>query len=298
VELYQKSTYGEYMSTQISGVSSASLPTASSSTVNQTSTGGESEFQQLLQTMLQADSNGKVNEEQLFSAIINERLTSNVGEDAAERYRQLFTEMQEDMTRADGYVPVEAAANQALNGLVAEGVISGEEAGTIQGQAFTAAQLDDKMGTLYDSQGSTVAVMLVNLALETAESTLNELDDGTISANSSQDDVEGAGESAETQGTFIGGDGFLYKPVSESNGNLVILLPAYMQGEVTSVELLDSEGNSIESGDSSGPYEDGRPLFRFNDAGSGYPDNMTVQVQLASGEVKEYTIPDSAKRWE
>jgi hypothetical protein len=286
------------MSTEISGVSSASLPTASSSAVSQTSSGGESNFQQLLNTMLQADSEGKVNEEQLFSAIINERLTSNVGEEAAERYRQLFTEMQEQMTRADGYVPVEAAANQAINGLVSEGVISGEQAGTIQGQAFTAAQLDSNLGMLYDSRGSTISVMLVNLALETAESTLKGLDEGTISATSYEDDVEGAGESAEGQGTFSGGDGFLYKPVSESNGNLVILLPSYMQGDVASVQLLDSEGNSIESGDSYGPYEDGRPLFRFNDTGSGYPDNMTVQVMLASGDVKEYTIPDSAKRWE
>ncbi len=286
------------MSTQISGVSSASLSTASTSAISQTGSGGESNFQQLLNTMLQADSSGKVNEEQLFSAIINERLTSNVGEEAAARYRELFTEMQEEMTRADGYVPVEAAANQAINGLVTEGLISGEEAGTIQGQAFTAAQLDVNMGTLYDSRGSTVAVMLVNLALETAENTLKGLDDGTISASSYQDDVEGAEGSVEGQGTFIGGDGFLYKPVSESNGNLVILLPTYMQGDITSVQLLDSEGNSIESGDSYGPYEDGRPLFRFNDTGSGYPDNMTVQIQLASGDVKEYIIPDSAQRWE
>jgi hypothetical protein len=285
------------MSSQISSIDNAALASVSNAAVTQKSSGDKSAFQQMLNSMLQTDSGGQVNEEQLFSAIINERLTTQAGEDAASEYRKMFAEFQQEMQRADGYIPVEDAANMALEGLVEKGMISQEQFETVQNQAFTAAQIDGNSNALYDSRGTTVAVTLINMALQSAEETINGLADGTITPSGYGTVSDSVSKAGEGNGTFVGGDGFLYKPVSESNGNLVILLPSSMQGSVASINLLDGAGNSLETGQSYGPYDDGRPLFRFGRTGAAYPDNLTVQVNLSSGDVKEYTIPDSAKRW-
>lgn len=251
-------------------------------------------FEQLLNTMLKPDSAGKVNEEQMYSAVINERLTNLVGEDAAERYQTLLAEMQIAMQRGDGFVPVEQAADAALEQLTREGVVSKEQAALVAEQAFRAAQIDNNHNLLYDSLGTTSAVTAINSAIIAANAVIEGKDPTGIAGS-----VQGSsGDAIESSGSFVGGDGFLFKPVSESNGNLVILLPSHMQEEAASVYLVDQSGNQIEKGQSYGPYDDGRPLFRFDSPGKSYPENLTVQIHMDTGELKEYTIPDPEMRWE
>jgi hypothetical protein len=276
--------------------SAAAPSTANLST--QTGSTQSSSFEEMLNTILQADSNGQVNEEQLFAAVINERISTKKGEEAASAYRELFTSYQQELQWENGYVPVEQAAGKALEGLVEQGILMQSEAESINAQAFKAAQIDDKTDILYDSLGSTVAVTLVDLAIQSAEKETNLFDSGQKDAGSMPINTSYIGSTNEgTAGTFQGGDGFLYKPVSESTGNLVILLPASMKGDVASLDLVDSSGEVLESGDTNATYEDGRPIFRFNEPGSAYPDGLVVRVTMDDGTTKEYTIPDSAKRW-
>jgi hypothetical protein len=286
------------MINQINGISESLLSLPPDSARSISSNSGATDFQKMLQSMLEPDSQGQVNEEQLYSAIINERITSSIGEEAAARYRSLFDENRMNMQRVDGYIPVEAAANSALDVMVADGLIDSSARESIKEQAFTAAQLDNNKNALYDSRGESIAVTLVNLAIESAEQAITGIENGTVVPGGEAAGNFQLADSSGEPGLFQGGDGFLFKPVSESNGNLVILLPSHLQGDVSGISLIDSTGMIIENGQSRGPYEDGRPLFRFDRPGGGYPDNLTVQVRLESGGVKEYTIPDSAKRWE
>lgn len=59
-------------------------------------------FQAALNEMLSPDSHGQVNEEQLFAALINERLTSMKGTEAAEEFEKRYRVQQKEFQRADG----------------------------------------------------------------------------------------------------------------------------------------------------------------------------------------------------
>ncbi len=95
--------------------------------------------------------------------------------------------------------------------------------------------------------------------------------------------------------------GFLWKPVSENNGKLVILLPQSLTGKVQSTSIHSSlppgSTNMIESGKFSGDTHNGnRAHFRFSKPGDSYPDNAYVVAQLKDGTYTTFQINDSGRR--
>lgn len=83
--------------------------------------------------------------------------------------------------------------------------------------------------------------------------------------------------------------GFLWKPVSESTGNLVVLLPPGQKGPVT---ITDANGN-VHTGTFTGVANGGREHYRFPQAGSSYGQNATVTYGNVS-----VTIADGGSRYE
>lgn len=269
-----------------------------------------SSFQAILSSLLPgAGSSGtKVNEEQLFSALLEERLTTLKGTELASTYNQYFEDHKSQMTTADGYIPVETAAREALRDLVEDGSLTMEEAEEIHAQAFQAAQFDSNKGALYDSFGTTMAVTLVEMAMQSSSAMMASFDSGELDAGRlsldfvqesgpAQFDKTNAGSASGQSTDFIGGDGFLFKPVSEKDGHLVVLLPATMSGEIADVSLVDDSGQVIESGDAFEDFEDGRPVFRFDQAGESYPSNITVTVTMTDGSEKQYNIANPSQRY-
>lgn len=283
----------------------------------QGSQGGD--FDAMLKSMLSPDAANNINEEELFAALIHERVATLKGEEAAAEYQKAFESSKQANTRADGYVNVEQAANDALSGLVGQGLLTEEEAGKVRSDSFAAAQLDDKHDVLYDGRGSgddpTIAVMEMEAALLQARTTLQQLESGEIVSeltdpSTETTDASGTESSLGTEGnemispegtTIDGEGGFLFKPESD-RGELVVLLPSGLADQVMSVVLRDAEGNEIEQGVSSGyanPDVGGeREHFRFSQPGSEYPENVTVAVTLADGSVKEYSIPNPSERYD
>ena len=98
-----------------SGTTQGLSTTASSST--------NSSFQAMLSQLLTPDQ-GQINEEQLYSALISERLSSKKGENLATAYQSLFAANKSTMTRSDGYVPIEQAAATSLSQMVNSGLLS------------------------------------------------------------------------------------------------------------------------------------------------------------------------------
>lgn len=283
----------------VSGKTSTSI----SSTAKRATSQGAS-FEDMLKSLMQQDSKGKIDEEQLYAALINERLTTKIGADAGSTYQNLLKTYKHDLQWENGYVPVEQSAGKALQELVDQGVLDRAEAESINAQAFKAAQLDDNTAALYDSLGSTVAVGLLDLAIQSAREVTASFDSGgeeagtvAIRTDFINSPADGRGSGISDSASFVGGNGFLYKPVSESNGNLVVLLPSSMRRNVQLVQLLDSSKNILETGDAKDAFEDGRPIFRFDKPGASYPDGLVVRVSLDNGEMKEYKIPDSSKRY-
>ncbi len=274
----------------------------------------EGSFEANLRSFLPANSDGMVNEEELFAAVIRERIQSLHGEEAATQYQEFLDKQKQNHTRADGYVFVEDAANAALSDMVAAGTLSAEEAGTVKSESFKAAQLDDNHEKLYDGRGSdtdaTIAVADMESALLAARAMIEKIENGEVDAETTpvadETSVGGSTGSAPSGGSTItpegnnvdGADGFVYKPESEKNGNLVILLPAQMAGEVAELLLKDENGNEVENGQDYGYANGGRQHFRFDKPGADYPSNLTVEVRMSDGSIVEYKIPNPSERYD
>ena len=92
--------------------------------------------------------------------------------------------------------------------------------------------------------------------------------------------------------------GFIWKPKSDSNGNLVILLPPELSAQESQVSVVSPEGKTLASGKMGGIGNGNRRHFRFDRPGSSFPDGSTVVVKLADGTVKTVKIANTAERKE
>lgn len=101
-------------------------------------------------------------------------------------------------------------------------------------------------------------------------------------------------------GTLLGKTGgFLWKPTSDKNGDLVILLPKKLTGKVQEVRVLSPDGKkSLAKGKYSGVGNGDREHFRFSKPGSGYPDGSIVYIKLEDGTTRHVKISDTSRRIE
>lgn len=287
------------------------------------------DFSAQLSRLLSPDPANNINEEELYAALIEERLGASHGAEAAQAFADTFAAKKSEMARGDGYVPVEDAANAALQSLVAAGTVSADEAGAISDQAFKAAQLDDNLSALYDSRGHgddpTIATMTMEAALSKARDALEALGvnvagstsdetsenvtegdpDAITTSATSETDTDSNAEKIVPTGSSVDGQGrgFLFKPESE-RGELVILTPAILANQIDSLILKDLDGNELERGTSSGYANPGsggegeREHWRFSKPGASYGKDIVVEVTMKNGEVTRYEIPDPSKRYD
>lgn len=128
---------------------------------------------------------------------------------------------------------------------------------------------------------------------------------GEAPADSVEDSVIGSG-GAETADPVAYGlinprklDGFLWKPVSDSDGKLVILLPTTMKGRVRSVRILSPNGAEVIARGRSTGYANGdRQHFRFTKKGAHFPDGALVSIVGFGGTERRLKIPDTGRRIE
>ena len=116
------------------------------------------------------------------------------------------------------------------------------------------------------------------------------------------DDDDDDGGNHEVRSANDGPEGFLWKPISESNGRLVILLPNEFRGRVRGVAIHAGDppnaGNKIEDGTFAGDTHNGRrPHFRFSRSGGGYGQNIFAVGYFADGTIS-WPIPNGASRWD
>lgn len=90
--------------------------------------------------------------------------------------------------------------------------------------------------------------------------------------------------------------GFLWKPVSDSDGNLAILLPPRMTGKVVAVRVLSPDGQVLEEGRHGGVGNGGREHFRFKRPGGAFPPNCQVQILMKDGSQQTIPIPNPGVR--
>ena len=291
----------------------------------------ESDFEKLLRGLVKVNQENKVSEEALFAGVVRERIAKLKGEDAAKDYDTLLDKAKGAATHGD-FVALEEAAKTALKEMRSQSKLSAEEADQIYSESFAASQLDGNANALYDDRGgtgdSTIAVETMEAALlaartmvekfdskeqEASKRSLDEASAGKGSAATSSvaasivgsaaaasSDASAVADSTTPQGTTVdGANGFLFKPVAESNGNLAILAPEALKGLVDSVVLKDLAGNEVEKGTSTGYGDAGtREKFSFTKPGGSYSKDLTVEIHMQDGSVKTYLIPDPSKRYD
>jgi len=280
------------------------------------------EFDKLLSANLAPDKANKVSEEELFAAVVRERIEALKGKDVAEQFSSALEKEKSALKKPDGFVPMEQATLNALKGLVADKKITAEEGSQVYSEAFSAAQLDDNKSALFDSRGGvgdpTVAMATLETALKQARSVIEKLSKGETtldlkslekaSANGKTDAVANViNNSALTSGDFTpngtvfdGPEGFLFKPITNNEGKLAILLGREVTGGVSKVVIKDSTNKILEEAllQTAGIKETGREKWNFQKRGADYPKNITVEVTLAGGQIQRYQIPDPSKRYD
>lgn len=95
------------------------------------------------------------------------------------------------------------------------------------------------------------------------------------------------------------GGGFLWKPVSESSGTLMILLPPQYTGSIGTVFVASSDGSVIEVGSFVGIFNGGRAHYRFTSSGAAYGSGVYAVADLADGiTTHHWYIPNGGTRTE
>jgi hypothetical protein len=290
------------------------------STAQSSSDSGSSDFGAYVTKALTKNGETDTNEEAVFSALVRHGVSSRGDSNALAKLEERMEKHARILERKVGYSSDEKAAKFALRDLVRNKLISKDEATELYSKAFSAAQLDSDTEALSDGIGgngstasasveSVVGSLEAKMAALTAAasaytkrnlgegSTRSALDiDGTSFADLATQAVLGSGTTSSSP--VDGANGFLFKPISDTQGKLVILTPEELTGRVTGVILKDSSGNVLEKGSSGGVGNGGREHFRYTKPGSQYPSNLVVEVQLAGGGSKTYSIPDPSKRYD
>jgi hypothetical protein len=83
---------------------------------------------------------------------------------------------------------------------------------------------------------------------------------------------------------------FLWKPVADNGGKLVILLPANINATTCTV---NGEGPAAYTGRGNG----NRQHFRFRKKGADYGANVQVIATLSGGGTRAWTVPNGGTRW-
>lgn len=283
-----------------------------------------------LQQMFGSRLSNRVNEEQLFTGLVHNRLQKLVGPDAAHAFQEKF--QQEMQKNSQG--SVEGAALKSLKGLVKDGTISSEQGDRIYSQAFAGAQLDDNHKALFDSKGDTQATAATAQASKKAFDHMAKYDLGldqaparslqqakptgghrrsslSGSAGSSTAKPSGRGEKPTDPSTLAkpnvnqptrtgtkidGPNGFLFKPQSDSTGKLAIHLPKELAGKVDNVVVKDASGKVLDNSSVTGNGNGDRDLFRFKKQGGDYGNNLTIEARLKDGSIRTWAIGDGSAR--
>lgn len=93
-------------------------------------------------------------------------------------------------------------------------------------------------------------------------------------------------------------EGFLWKPISEKDGKLAILLPPHLTGKVKGVRIIAPDGKTtIGRGSAAGVGNGDREHFRFSKPGSHFPDGCKVEITLNDGTKRLIEIPETGERY-
>lgn len=288
-------------------------------------------FEDFMKSALAGTGKTQVSEEELFASLVEQRI-GEVSPEAATFYATEKAKLMGTMLTPGGHVPMEDVALAALNATVASGAITEADGMRINGEAFAGAQLDSDLENLFDDKGGegdpTIAVASIEEAMGKLKLFMDSMKAGTLTAvdralsvGSTGQQIKaaasaasgaaagevgssdtGASSSVTGSQSMDGGGGFVWKPVSESDGKLAVVLPKALSGAVDRVEihssLPPSDATKLAEGNFKGDANGGRPHFRFSKPGADFGDNVHVVAFKNDGTTVTWDIGDGGKRYD
>jgi hypothetical protein len=145
-------------------------------------------------------------------------------------------------------------------------------------------------------------VVTTLLQLYGKESSDSSVQGGSTSKNPSHEpSLQHCGEtiqkSVPTGSTLHKSGEFLWKPKSDKDGKLAILLPSALEGQVDSVSVISPSG-TVSTGKYAGVGNGSREHFRFTRPGGDFQDGSKVVITMKDGSLKEVQISDSSARYQ
>jgi hypothetical protein len=263
----------------------------------------------------------KVDEERLAAEIIGSSLQVKNPAVATQYYIQLNKSLPSNRNSYEG------AFQDSLKELVSKKILTQDEAKTSLALGYKLAQLDENKNLLYDGirgdknnpQDQTIAVATTGSALKKVQAILTVGTTPTSTAPSTiptkptspvvetpstipTTPVTPSQPTAPVSGSVLESSAIeklLWKPESDSDKKLVVLLPASWSGKVQKVDLIESEsGKVIETGKYSGIGNGEREHYRFQKSGSQYNKKVALLITYKDGDTKKMSIASPDKRSE
>lgn len=266
----------------------------------------------------------RLSEQQFYAAHIYQQLKEKDPE-LAKQFSNKFKDAFEDL-RADGRGNKWFfAADAAMRDLVKSDLLSRKEQSKISQIAFGKAQCNGDNSELSGSRTLTIdkgvhAEKFNQIASGESlqrwkSSAINSIKSKPMQSDPIKSPPVGSQPSAEisppnqvnptnqTAGTLApdaprnAPEGFLWKPRSDSDGRLVVLLPSQFLGRVAKVEVVSADGSKVlATGRYAGIGNGVRLHFRFDRSGSNFPNNVILQVTLTDGQIGGVRIPNPSSR--
>ncbi len=263
----------------------------------------------------QLNAHQTISEREMFTALAHYRLATR-NPAAAQSMAEKLPEAARQFQMQNGYVDTQKVTESVLNTMVRSGELRADEFKSVRQFAFDQAQFDENRASLGVPNGAasespelTLVEALERVSENALMQTSSLLADQTAPAGNSQKSkatgaVSGSHASSATSGihapdTGAPNDTFLWKPESDSNGRLVILLPASLTEDAVAVSLLSPDGSKVlAQGDFSGVGNGQRKHFRFPKSGGSYPPGTIVQITMKDGSQRQVRIDSTGQRME
>lgn len=159
--------------------------------------------------------------------------------------------------------------------------------------------LVDKLLKVMDHMLSTFQQMISSS--QNAATQSEQPSSATPTAGNGGEAVQGAPSSAPSSSPTATGatnQHFLWKPVAEKDGNLVVLVPANLKGKVKSVSVMSPDNKKVlAKGKYSSVGNGGREHYRFTKPGASYPADSILRIALKDGSKQEIKIAEPGKRF-
>jgi len=252
----------------------------------------------------------RINEEEMYAAVTHYRL-NRVSSELADKFATRLSTTIERLRQTKGVTMAFKAADRVMRAMSRAKEITHAQYKEIKYYSFGKAQFDSDRTALStkrlpDAPSGDTAMRSVSTALrkfaanEAASQTeisifrQREAELSRQKRRQARRLTEAVGDldtSCNRPSRKVIPPGFIWRPHSTRDGNLVILPPVELTGKVARVTIVSPErGEVLAKGRYSGIANGGREHYRFTQRGEFFPNGSVLQLQLSTGEKREIVI--------